>query len=344
MKNPNGYGSVIKLGGKRRKPFAVRITIGWGDDGKQKYKYIAYYKTRKEALEALAEYNKHPYNVEAHSTTFQQMYGMFYDERFGKLPDGAEKSSKNGYTAAYKHSFSLHDMKFIEIRKSHLQKVIDDCPAGLGTKRKIKVLFNQMYKFAMENDLVSKDYSKFVKLPKKTEGSSRKPFIEEEIKLLWDNVDRMDDIDTVLIMIYTGLRPGELVEIENEKINLDERYFRGGFKTEAGTNRVIPIHKKIHHLIEKRMSKDNKYLISKPDHSGYSYYVYYHERWKKIMEQLELSHKPHDCRHTFATLMDNAGANKLSIKRIMGHAAKDITDKVYTHKDIEQLLIAIDKL
>ncbi|KNE22719.1 integrase [Virgibacillus pantothenticus] len=75
-----------------------------------------------------------------------------------------------------------------------------------------------------------------------------------------------------------------------------------------------------------------------------SYYVYYHEKFKKIMQQLELKHKPHDCRHTFATLMDNAGANKLSIKRIMGHADKDITDKVYTHKDIEQLLIAIDML
>ncbi|WP_146553674.1 tyrosine-type recombinase/integrase [Rummeliibacillus sp. SL167] len=55
-----------------------------------------------------------------------------------------------------------------------------------------------------------------------------------------------------------------------------------------------------------------------------------------------MTHRPHDCRHTFATLMDNADANKLSIKRIMGHASKDITDKVYTHKDIEQLLKAID--
>lgn len=344
IRNPNGYGSVIKLSGNRRKPFAVRITVGWDENGKQEYKYIDYCKTRKEAMTALAEYNKHPYNVEAHKTTFAQMYQMFYDERFGKLPDGAERSSKNGYSAAYKHAESLHSMKFIEIRKSHLQKVIDDCPAGHGTKRKIKVLFNQMYKFAMENDLVTKDYSKFVKLPKKTEGSTRKPFTEQEIKLLWDNVNRMDDIDTVLIMIYSGLRPGELVEIENEKINLKERYFRGGFKTDAGTNRVIPIHRKIHHLIENRMNEKNKYLISKEDHTNLSYYSYYHDRWKKIMEQLGLEHKPHDCRHTFATMMDNADANKLAIKRIMGHASKDITDKVYTHKDIEQLLIAIDKL
>ncbi|WP_272947635.1 tyrosine-type recombinase/integrase [Salimicrobium jeotgali] len=96
--------------------------------------------------------------------------------------------------------------------------------------------------------------------------------------------------------------------------------------------------------MENRMDPNNEYLITNFEGSKLSYYVYYHEKFKKIMQQLELNHRPHDCRHTFATLMDNADANKLSIKRIMGHAAKDITDKVYTHKDIKQLLMAIDRL
>lgn len=72
------------------------------------------------------------------------------------------------------------------------------------------------------------------------------------------------------------------------------------------------------------------------------YWNYYEEKWKVIMSQLELDHKTHDCRYTFATLMDNAGANKVSIKRIMGHASTDITDKVYTHKDIDELKKAVD--
>ncbi|MGX8794293.1 tyrosine-type recombinase/integrase [Oceanobacillus sp. M60] len=235
-------------------------------------------------------------------------------------------------------------MKFNEVRKAHLQSVIDNCDKSWGTKKKIKVLFNQMYKHALENDLTHKDYARFVELPKNDTKNSRKPFTLDEINILWENIDRFDDIDSVLIMIYTGLRPGELVEVKNKSIQLDERYFRGGFKTEAGTNRVIPIHKKIHKLIENRMDPNNEYLITNFEGSKLSYYVYYHEKFKKIMQQLELNHRPHDCRHTFATLMDNADANKLSIKRIMGHAAKDITDKVYTHKDIKQLLMAIDRL
>src|SRR5690625_1848029 len=127
-------------------------------------------------------------------------------------------------------------------------------------------------------------------------------------------------------------------------MQLDKRYFQDGFKTEAGINRVIPIHKKTHKLIEDRMDTNNEYLITNFERNKLGYYVYYHEEFKKILQQLELDHRPHDCRHTFATLMDNAAANKLSIKRIMGHAAKDITDKVYTHKDIKQLLMAIDRL
>lgn len=340
MKNPNGYGSVFKLSGKRRRPWAVRITTGWTDDVKQLVEYLGYYETRQKAMLALAEYHNNPYDLSAGKITFKEVYERFKKEKFPKT----SKSNQSGYQMAFNRSKMLHDMKFVDIRKAHMQSVIDNCNKSHGTLRKIKVLFNQMYKHALENDLAQKDYSRFVELLKNKDKSTRKPFTMDEINLLWDNIDRFDDIDAVLIMIYSGLRPGELVEIKNENIYLDKRYFRGGFKTDAGTNRVIPIHKKIHRLIENRMDPKNEYLITNFEGNKLSYYTFYHERFKKIMEQLELDHRPHDCRHTFATLMDNAGANKLSIKRIMGHAAKDITDKVYTHKDIEQLLIAIDKI
>ena len=56
-------------------------------------------------------------------------------------------------------------------------------------------------------------------------------------------------------------------------------------------------------------------------------------------------HTPHDCRHTFATMLSNAGANPVSIKRLMGHSSgNDVTEKIYTHKDIEQLRKAIEMI
>ena len=65
MRLPNGYGTVYKLSGNRRKPFMVRKTIGWSDEGKQLYKTIGYYETRKLALAALADYNANPYDIDA---------------------------------------------------------------------------------------------------------------------------------------------------------------------------------------------------------------------------------------------------------------------------------------
>lgn len=347
MKNPNGYGSVFKLSGKRRRPFAVRITTGWNDDGKQTYEYLDYFASRQDAMIALANYNSNPYDPAASKVTFAELYELYSEEKFYKVVNGVKelkfsKSSVSGYRMAFKRSELLHDMKFVDIRKSHMQEVIDRSDKSYGTKRKIKVLFNQLFKFAMENDLVMKDYAAFVELGKDDTVSSRNPFDLDEIEILWNNVDRMEFIDTVLIMIYTGMRPGELITIKNKDINLEERYMRGGIKNDAGKNRVIPIHKKIHPLIKRLMHEDHKYLVVNHEKKKMRYWNYYEEKWKPIMEQLEIDHRPHDCRHTFATLMDNADANKLSIKRIMGHAAKDITDKVYTHKDMEQLIKAID--
>lgn len=59
------------------------------------------------------------------------------------------------------------------------------------------------------------------------------------------------------------------------------------------------------------------------------------------MSDLSMNHLPHDARHTFATLLDNAGANKVTIKRLIGHASKDLVDRVYTHKNLEELRKAI---
>ena len=156
---------------------------------------------------------------------------------------------------AYKESAALHDMRFVDIKSAQMQKVIDTCKSGHGTLRKIKVLFNQLFKYAMANDVVTKDYSKFVDIGQNEEESTRAPFSASEIQLLWENIDRLDYIDTVLIMIYSGMRPGELVKIETAKINLGERIMRGGIKTTVGKNRVIPINKKILPFIEARVDE-----------------------------------------------------------------------------------------
>lgn len=292
---------------------------------------------------ALADYNKNPYSIESTTVTFAQLYENWSREKFSRKNNKKiSQSNINGYKSAYKFCEPLHDMKFIDIKKSHLQPIIDKCDKGHSTLRKIKVLFNQIYKYAQENDIGIKDYSRFVEIGEDESESTRKPFTKEDIQKLWDNLGKIDFIDTALIMIYSGLRPGELILIETVKVDIENRIMRGGIKTRAGKNRIIPINKKILPLVKNRLVEGNEFLILNNKGKQFKYANFNKGNWKRLMELLEMEHKPHDCRHTFATLMDNAGANKLSIKRILGHTSSDITDKVYTHKDIEELKKAID--
>lgn len=339
MRNPNGYGSVIKLSGKRRRPYCVRVTAGWSDDGKQLFRNIGYYATAMEANIALADFHKNPYSLDASKVTFADMYKTLTSSgSFQKL----SKSSHIGYNAAFKTCAELHDMRMVDIKKSHMQAYLDDDDIGHGSKRKLVVLFKALFSLAAENDIVTKEYSDYLQLPVNTESKSKIPFTSAEIDTLFENYDRMKYIDVILIMIFTGLRVGELLEIKCENVNLDERFMIGGNKTAASKNRLIPINYKILPFVKSWLELGGDYLIKAANGDKMSYWNFYEDYWKNIMEKLGMVHTPHETRHTCATLLNNAGANKVSIQRILGHASKDITDKVYTHKDKEQLLIAID--
>lgn len=199
----------------------------------------------------------------------------------------------------------------------------------------------------MENDIIMKDYSQYVEVGKKSAPKIlRTPYTQDEIDLLFKMEPTLDYIDAILITIFAGLRPSELLLIELDNVHLKDRYMVGGIKTEAGKDRIIPINKKILPFIEKRYREGRKngyrYLIVNFKGEQMKYSNFKREKFDNIMEQLNMEHLPHDGRHTCATLLDRAGANKLSIKRILGHASQDVTDKVYTHKDIQDLLDAID--
>ena len=197
-------------------------------------------------------------------------------------------------------------------------------------------------KDAIKNDIVEKKYSEYVDVGTNEGKVNRKPFTKEEIKKLFDNVDKLEWVDTVLIMIFSGLRVGELLDLKTENIHLEERYMVGGLKTKAGRNRIIPINKKIEPFIRKYYNPENEYLITNFKGNKMQYSNYRREKFDNVMEKLKMKHNPHECRHTFASLMDSAGANKLCLKRIIGHSSQDITEDVYTHKTIEELIETID--
>ena len=156
MKLPNGFGSVYKLSGNRRNPYVAKKTKGWEIDpitGKSKQLYITvgYYPTRKEALTALAEYNKDPFDLHHATITFEEVYENWSEIHFEKIKD------TNGYRAAFNTSKPLWKMRFVDIKLDHLQSVVDSSGKNTPTLKTLKILWGLMYDYAVIHEIVSQD-------------------------------------------------------------------------------------------------------------------------------------------------------------------------------------------
>lgn len=342
MRLPNGYGNISKLPGNRRKPWRVRRTSGWEplENGKHKqiYQIIGYYETRPKALAALAEFNKDPYSIDGEALTFLNVYDLWSEDHFQKLVP----KSQSQWVSINKHCTDIHDFKFRDIRVNHLEQIMKACPAGDTTKGRIRNLFSMMYRYAIKHEIVVKNYAEMsdtVKEPKAT--ICRTVFSDDELKVLWENTDNIT-IKTILISLYSGWRPSEIAELEIKNVDLENKTMMGGLKTEAGINRIVPIHSKIFSLVESLYVKKNRFLIT--DKKGpVSYDTYYH-RFKRVMNLYGFSHSPHDTRHSFVTYAKNANMNEYILKLIIGHSINDITEKVYTHRTLDNLKEEVEKI
>lgn len=330
---PKGFGSVYKLSGNRRRPYAVRVRSGSDKNGKPTYSMLGYFATSEEALTVLTEYNKNPYDLKNDSVTIADMWEIFKKRRFGEI----SASGCGIYTAAYKRLKELWDVPIKNIKTYQMQTLIDNIDKSWQSKAHMQTLLHQMFDIAIELDVVDKNYASFIKLGNKPKSDIHKPFTNEEIQKLFSVVFSEDIADTVLIMIYTGMRPSELLGMKTENIHLAEKYMVGGIKTKAGKERVIPISDKVMPLVRKRYNKENRFFIDMT-------YPAYSRHFKELMDKLGMEHLPHDCRHTFASMANTAGVNPTSVKLIMGHASQDLTERVYTHKAVEELISAVNMI
>lgn len=171
-------------------------------------------------------------------------------------------------------------------------------------------------------------------------------FSRSEILTLWENSNN-EIVKMILITIYSGLRPQELLSLKQENIHLKESYMIGGMKTAAGTNRTIPIHQKIKPLIRYFEEKNNNSVFLFPAVRGKGSYNYktFLYNFDNVIKKLGLSKRfPHDGRHTCSTLMAEQGIPLMYRQKILGHSSGNITDDVYVHIDKEILIEEINKI
>ena len=342
MKNPNGYGSIIKLSGKRRRPFAARITTGYDNKGKQIYKYLGYYETRKEAMQELSMYSANPYDVDLKKITLREIYDRFIQSK----KNSVSVKTLESYSSVHSHLFPLMDFKISDIKTAQLQKLFDETAAKIstGSLKVMKTITAQIFRYAMKLDIIDKNYCDFITLPRHQKVLERKIFTEEEIAILWANIKEVEYVDVILILIYTGMRINELLKLKKTDVDIVNCTLTGGSKTDAGKNRVIPIHSKILPLIKKRMGNKTDYLVPNKTEKGAMHYITFRRLvFIPMMEKFGMEHTLHDTRHTFATMISDVSDNETAITGIIGHTNISMTKK-YTHTNIEKMKKEIEKI
>lgn len=340
MRKPNGYGSIKKLSGNRRRPYVFVVT----QDGRQRP--IEYFCTQVEAEIYAADYNKIHTNrsLPGHKMTFAELYYRWLPTHIDDTAPA--ESTICGYKNAFAHCRPLHARIFTDIKYVDYQRIIDTMRRhGLSysSVKKVRSLISLVSKYAAKIEASNKNYAELLTLGKNKPVRPHKVFSRQKINRLWSHTDT-PGVDTVLILMYTGMRCSEMLNLDKSNVNLRQQYIRiTKSKTAAGL-RIIPIHHRITPLIEARMACPGDALIC--DDTGRPYnYGRYCTIWRSVMHRIRADgHTTHDCRHTVATLLDNAGANETAKRRILGHAGGDITERVYTHKNLRQLRKCIELL
>lgn len=368
-----GTGSITKLSGKRKRPYLASVTVGYTEfEMKQIQKPLAYFKEWQDANKALDIYMlekdgkcetgtllEYIYSVngslprekvntvnltlnsvktplgKSNCPTFEEIWQKVLYNDLSHLSDRAIMN----YKVSFNHFSDLHNRKIDTIKLADIQPYFDNLMTkgtGQSKMNNMKIVLNYIFKYALKYDYIEKNYAQYVQFKEtlsKEDKKNKVPFSKRNIKELFKCDDDLI-VQSVLITIYTGMRPSELITLKPENIHIDERYMIGGIKTKNGIDRIIPIHECIVPYIK---NITNSSLL------GMTYATYLN-KFNAVKNKLKFKCTPHSGRHTFATLANEYKLDEFLTKKIIGHSTKDLTKDVYTHVEARRLINEVNKI
>ena len=368
-RRPNGSGTVVKLSGRRRKPFCAKVTLDERNltNGEKKRLVIGTFETYQEALNALSLYSLTVNNTISKKEAMEidpEVYQKVQDKMSKKVPtfldiyyilDKDEFSllspqTQNSMHGAIKHLKKLHYLKIDQITLRMIQDVFDEDGSNHSTQVHMKTICTKVFRYAVINQCIERndDYTSYIRIAKYEESDMHRPYTINEILAL-KKADT-PEAHIMLIFIYTGVRINELLNINRDNIHIDEKcdddgterlisYMITGSKTKAGKNRIVPIHDDIKQFVIDELLKPEKRLVDVT-------YANFTTRTVliKVNKLLNTHHTMHDTRKTFATLCQMNNLNVYIRKKVLGHRMNDITFDVYTNESKNRLWTEVNKI
>ena len=350
-RQPNGIGTVSKLSGNRRKPWIARAPGIETEDGFVR-KLIGTYATRQEAVDALAAYRITPRSAKADMTLKD-----VYDEWSAVAFRGLSQSTIYNYQAGWKYLEPLSKIKLAELRSSDFQCIIDTAiynGKSISTAEKIKALSTSLEDYAIQNDIINKNYASFVKLPKR-EDVEKSIFTDTEMQKLTEAAkNRVGIADLILILCYTGWRIQEFCNLTVFSYNDIAKTLTGGLKTAAGKNRVVPIPEKVIPYVRKYAALNGEKLFCY-EYNGQ--YIGYNQKKLRTefyatldalgIQQIDEKPKritPHSTRHTYNSMLNKCGVSASTRMKLLGQVSEKTNIRTYTHTDLEQMRAAVNMI
>jgi integrase len=330
---PNGTGTVYKRG----KTWVASYVHGYvmQEDGKTKTVRSTKggFRTKKEAMEYMPSLQNTPTRG---TPKLIELWVQFTNsKKYAALSD----SRKEKYEIAWKKLESLWFCKIDDLTTFDLQNTVDSVADTFYTARDLKNLLSKLYQAAMPDEFVKTNLSEYIELPD-LNAKEQQPFNAEEIAKLWNDYAAGNWwTGYILLMIYTGMMPGELLSARKSHVNWEGKQIVGaGIKTAKRRETPIVLADFILPVLSDlcdHTSGDKLIRINKDKF----YEVYYAALERAGCRRLT----PYSCRHTTATTLALENIPPSVLQQIMRHSKFSTTEK-YIHISIDPMLEAVNKL
>jgi len=294
----NGMGTAYRRG----RTWTAKVTIGQHINKKGKLVYDSDteggFKTKKEALEycpTLSEKHKNGVKLNRDAKTFEHYWELYSKNKMQKLSG----SKKCAYRIAYEKLSTVSDLPVKDTDIGTLQNVVNDKAPTYYPARDMKSVLSHLYKLAIGDGVAKTNLATLIDLPELDEEEGE-PFSAEEIATFWKGyADGNAFIGYILLMIYSGMMPGELLKCKKDMINWGKlEIFGCGLKTKERKKKPIVIADFMEPVV--RALCDFSAGVKLVTMNSDNFYILYHETLQGLGVR-DLT--PYSCRHTTATAL-----------------------------------------
>ena len=335
----NGQGTAYFRG----KSWVCEVVVGWrlpDDPGKKPIaikRTKAGFKTKRAALEYCPILLSGGVDRSKPAPRLTSYWDTYKSAEFRAL----SASKQTAYKIAWGKLKRLHDVPVDLLTVDLLRSAVAAACPTYYTAKDCKNLLANLFRLIAADGFSSKDLPSFIVLPP-LEEKERTPFTDEEILRLWDCYDKGDHLAALpLLMIYTGMMPGEVQQLRVEHIDLDARTItHAGLKTKTRKQTPIVIAAAIVPLVMD--------LIDNAQPSGWifphSEDIFYSNYYKALAAAGTRRLTPYSCRHTTATaLAISENIAPQTVKKVMRWSTSKMLDR-YAHPQTEDALTAVDAI